>query len=187
MAVSDPTMLLKTGEFRVSTDQTTNAPKWSLNVTVEDSRDTDSIKRYDAKIIDMLQKQSNDIFGEPYTIAEIMDIFVPSLDADNGIVLQCNDLFDTEPTDAETDAVITTTRTNFFTVYDPSKTIIGNERLAPGVVFKCALRPWTIEFNLRIMRIRVLWIVDHCMILEEPFFTECVLEADDNSDNDHEK
>ena len=163
----EPCILLKTGDLCIDTVMPS-----SYVVSVVDKRDRDAIKRFDDVIMKSIEKVCTVLLEDIYTLEEIEHMFVCSLNNNNQLTICCD---------------IGNSNTTPFNVYDPNRLLISNDRLVPDVVCRCALRPWTIEYSKRIKRLCVMWIIDHCMILEEPIYTECVLDADDcDDDNDDE-
>ena len=51
-----------------------------------------------------------------------------------------------------------------------------------NVVCRCALNPWMIQVFTKTRRFKILWVVDQCMILEEPVNFNCILDAEDEEE-----
>uniref|UniRef100_A0A6C0CSY3 Uncharacterized protein n=1 Tax=viral metagenome TaxID=1070528 RepID=A0A6C0CSY3_9ZZZZ len=169
ITANEPThdnLVLKTADMRILSIDSD-----SITVSFEDERDIDAIIAFDDAIIHQLTSCSKTCFNETYTYEMIdEDVYRRSL--------------------------ITNRKTQHFSmrlyynetlkVYDPSKVIIEQDRLVPNVIFRAALKPWTLKTQLKTHRAYTTWNIDHVMIVEEPFHTECVLDASDTSDcEDH--
>lgn len=168
VVVPDLSLLLTTGELIVTSPPFSGC---NINVTVSDNRDIVAIRQFDKRIIEILHVQSPNIFGEQFSIEEINEMFVPSVNHNSVMNLRRKDSIHCEE--------------DSFVTYDPSKIVISNERLNTDVVFKAAVKPWLIDFSLRTMKCRVVWNLCQAMIIEEPLYTDCILEVeDDNKDAD---
>ena len=149
-------LLLKTNDLRI-----TNVSSSSYTAHVLNSKDTKAIKMFDKHVVEAIETDSDCVFEEQYTREEIDDMFVSSLNSNNELCLMSD---------------------GSFNVYDPNKCLIEKERFIEGIICRCALRPWILEYSKRVQRLRVCWIIDHCMILEEPIYTDCILDAEEEED-----
>ena len=146
---------------------------WMMQLRIDNKNELKMIQQIDNLIVKLVETKSKSILGDDFTCDEIYNenVFISSLS--NNVILNVVSL-KKENNDI---ASITT-----FNLYEPSRYIINNDRLVMNVVCRCALNPWMIQVFTKTRRFRILWLVDQCMILEEPVNFNCILDAEDDDD-----
>jgi len=146
---------------------------WMMQLRIDNKNELTMIKQIDNLIVKLVETKSKSILGDDFTCDEIYNenVFISSLS--NNVILNVVSL-KKENNDI---ASIPT-----FNLYEPSRYIINNDRLVMNVVCRCALNPWMIQVFTKTRRVRILWLVDQCMILEEPVNFNCILDAEDDDD-----
>ena len=146
---------------------------WMMQLRIDNKNELKMIQQIDNLIVKLVETKSKSILGDDFTCDEIYNenVFISSLS--NNVILNVVSL-KKENNDI---ASIPT-----FNLYEPSRYIINNDRLVMNVVCRCALNPWMIQVFTKTRRFRILWLVDQCMILEEPVNFNCILDAEDDDD-----
>ena len=146
---------------------------WMMQLRIDNKNELKMIQQIDNLIVKLVETKSKSILGDDFTCDEIYNenVFISSLS--NNVILNVVSL-KKENNDI---ASIPT-----FNLYEPSRYIINNDRLVMNVVCRCALNPWMIQVFTKTRRFRVLWVVDQCMILEEPVNFNCILDAEDKDE-----
>jgi hypothetical protein len=146
---------------------------WMMQLRIDNKNELKMIQQIDNLIVKLVETKSKSILGDDFTCDEIYNenVFISSLS--NNVILNVVSL-KKENNDI---ASIPT-----FNLYEPSRYIINNDRLVMNVVCRCALNPWMIQVFTKTRRVRILWLVDQCMILEEPVNFNCILDAEDDDD-----
>ena len=146
---------------------------WMMQLRIDNKNELKMIQQIDNLIVKLVETKSKSILGDDFTCDEIYNenVFISSLS--NNVILNVVSL-KKENNDI---ASIPT-----FNLYEPSRYIINNDRLVMNVVCRCALNPWMIQVFTKTRRFRILWLVDQCMILEEPVNFNCILDAEDDDE-----
>ena len=146
---------------------------WMMQLRIDNKNELKMIQQIDNLIVKLVETKSKSILGDDFTCDEIYNenVFISSLS--NNVILNVVSL-KKENNDI---ANIPT-----FNLYEPSRYIINNDRLVMNVVCRCALNPWMIQVFTKTRRFRILWLVDQCMILEEPVNFNCILDAEDDDE-----
>ena len=146
---------------------------WMMQLRIDNKNELKMIQQIDNLIVKLVETKSKSILGDDFTCDEIYNenVFISSLS--NNVILNVVSL-KKENNDI---ASIPT-----FNLYEPSRYIMNNDRLVMNVVCRCALNPWMIQVFTKTRRFRILWLVDQCMILEEPVNFNCILDAEDDDE-----
>jgi hypothetical protein len=155
LPVTNPDTLLKTGDLKIDH---ANQEKQCWMVRLEEKSDIDSVLRIDEQVKEYLKTNLSTFTDNEYDDSEIDVMLIPSL---NGDTMKLSNVEGKK-----------------ITVFDPFKLIISNERLVKNVIIRAAIKPWKIEFMPRIMRFRILWHFVQAMVVDEPDYSECVLESE---------
>ena len=161
--------LLKTTDVTVST---LHHNPYTVVLRFNNKKEVKCIEEMDDFVVSLIEKHSEALLGECFTKKELLDehVFIPSIS---------QNLLKTFGLNRETNNL-----SNFpsFHVYEPSKCTISSERLIQDVICRCALDPWYIQVFTKTRRLRVLWFIKQCMIMEEPLNTNYILDADDEEE-----
>ena len=162
--------LLKTMD--VSIVQIKTSP-WSMILSFSNNKDKVAIQRIDRFIASVVEHNSKSIFNEEFTVDELYDenVFTPSVS--DSMTLSVNSLCN------ETYNLLSKPS---LSVYEPNKQLTTSERLVTDVICRCAFRPWYVLVYPKTRRTRVLWIIEQCMIMEEPMNVDFILDPDDEED-----
>ena len=146
---------------------------WTMQLRVDSKKEITAIQQIDNLIVNLVETKSKNILGDDFTSDEIYNenVFISTLS--NNVVLN---VFSLKKENNDVSSIPT------FSLYEPSRYVINLDRLVPNVVCRCALNPWMIQVFTKVRRFRVLWLVDQCMILEEPMNFNCILDADDEEE-----
>ena len=145
---------------------------WQMTLDIQNEKERSTVSIIDKRVVELVQTESQRILGDEFTVEEIYNenVFIPSL-SETDLTVYC--------LKKETNEISTIPT---FSLYEPSKFIINTERLVSDVICRCALKPWYVQVYTKIRRFRVLWVLEQCMLLEEPLNSNCVLDADDEED-----
>ena len=167
--------LLKTSDVVIDGITKSENSPWKMTVLLKNEKDIKCIKKIDSFYVKLIEDRSQEIFGEQFNSSEIFDerIVIPSLSSAQYLTVYSMDKNSSR--ELSTDMV--------FSVYEPNKSCINSDRLVCDAVCRLALRPWMVQIRPKTRRVRILWLVEQCMILEEPLNTDCVLDADDEEES----
>ena len=145
---------------------------WQMTLNIHNEKERDVVSTIDKLVVGLVRTESQRILGDEFTVEEIYNenVFIPSL-SETELAVYC-----LKKDTNEISAIPT------FSLYEPSKFIINTDRLVPDVICRCALKPWFVQVYTKIRRFRVLWVLEQCMLLEEPMNSNCVLDADDEDE-----
>ena len=145
---------------------------WSMSLSFSNKKEVKCIQQIDDFVVSIVEKHSDLLLNEYFTKQELYDenVFIPSF------THKCLNVFNLDNTELS--------NTPSFNVYEPNKCFISTDRLVQDVICRCALKPWYVQVFTKTRRFRVLWIVEQCMIMEEPLNTDCVLDADEDEEEE---
>jgi hypothetical protein len=169
--------ILKTSDVTVNSITNSNDSVWNMTITIMNEKDLKCIKNIDNFYIKLIEHRSEQLFGEQFDSFEIFDenIVIPSiLSSTKKLTVHCIEKNGIE-----------LCKNICFGIYEPNKTMINAERLVPDSICRCAIRPWMLQIRPKTRRVRILWIIEQCMILEEPVNTDCILDPDDQEEDDN--
>ena len=163
--------LLKSTDVTVSS--VLNNP-YTVVIHFNNKKEEQCVERIDDFVVSLIEKHSEALLGEQFTKKELFDehVFIPSIHQNQLKSFSLN---------RETNNL---SNAPSFHVYEPSKCTISAERIIPDVICRCAFNPWYIQVFTKTRRLRVLWFIQQCMIMEEPLNTNYILDADDEEEND---
>ena len=169
--VQEQLPLLKTTD--VTVNNIVYNPSWMMQLRIDNINELTMIQQIDNLIVKLVETKSKSILGDDFTLDEIYNenVFISSLS--NNVILNVVSLKKENNDIANLPS---------FNLYEPSRYIINNDRLVMNVVCRCALNPWMIQVFTKTRRFRILWLVDQCMILEEPVNFNCILDAEDDDE-----
>ena len=147
---------------------------WSMSLFFGNKKEVKCIQQIDDLVVSIVEKHSDSLLGEYFTKQELYDerVFMPSF-TDN-----CLNVFSLDTTDSQM------SNSPCFQVYEPNTCSISPDRLVQDVVCRCAMKPWYVQVFTKTRRFRVLWIIEQCMIMEEPLNTNCVLDAEEEENEE---
>ena len=168
--------LFKTGEVTIKKTNDSNDSNenyWNMKIQINNTRDVTGIQNIENRMIHIIEKYSEFLFGVSFNYSESDNIFLRSDDT-RVLTLFC-----------ESDNVLH--GTPMFSVYEPNKTVISSDRIIQDVVCVCAISPWILQVYPKTRRISIIWTIYQCMILQEPINTDCILDADYEDEDEQEE
>ena len=162
--------LLKTMD--VSIEQVKESP-WTMTLSFTNNKDKVAVQRIDNFVLSVIENNSNTIFGDHFTSKELYDEGVFTTSISPSATLSTNTF---------SQDTLSLSSKPYLSVYEPNKQLTTSDRLVKDVICRCAFKPWYVIVYPKTRRTRVLWIIEQCMIMEEPMNIDFVLDPDDDEE-----